>query len=89
MVWYSNGWSKAMSYVLDPQLEHPYLRDWGLIPMLNKRLFIIKRLKNCLNEFNVKQVAESIYVHNIIFYAAIIIKVFILKITANKTTITT
>ena len=35
----------------------------GLIPMLNKRLFLFKRLRNHLNDISVKKVAESIYIH--------------------------
>ena len=33
----------------------------GLIPMLNKRLFLIKCLRNHLSDNYVKKVAESLY----------------------------
>ena len=39
----------------------------GLIPMLNKRLYLIKRLKKHLNDKNIQKVAESIFMSKIIY----------------------
>ena len=39
----------------------------GLIPMLNKRLYLIKRLKNHLNDKNIQKVAESIYMSKVMY----------------------
>ena len=39
----------------------------GLIPMLNKRLYLIKRLRNHLNDKNIQKVAESIFMSKIMY----------------------
>ena len=39
----------------------------GLIPMLNKRLYVIKRLRNHLNDKNIQKVAESIFMSKIMY----------------------
>ena len=47
----------------------------GLIPMLNKRLFLIKRLRNHMNYSNVKKVAESIYMSKVMYGLQLIGKI--------------
>ena len=39
----------------------------GLISLLNKRLYLIKRLKNHLNDKNIQKVAESIYMSKLMY----------------------
>ena len=47
----------------------------GLIPTLNKRLFLIKRLRNHLSNINVKKVAESIYMSKAVYGLQLIGKI--------------
>ena len=39
----------------------------GLIPILNKRLYLINRLKNNLNDKNILKVAESIFMSKLMY----------------------
>ena len=49
-------------YLTDKQKWSNQVREvGGVIPTLNKRLFIIKRLKNCIEPKALKKVAESLY----------------------------